>query len=198
MGVDLRADLPGGTGVTVWTVGHVHHSWDHYRELLESVGIKLVVDVRSRPYSRYAEQFNREQLEPALERIGLEYLWLGQRLGQRPRGEEFYDAEGYVLYERLAAQKWFLKDIGRIEYEASQQRVALTCLEEEPERCHRYWLLGKFLVERGAEVCHLRHDGLVERQGDIDHRLGLTQVSLFTQTPSVWRSPMPMRDAHGG
>jgi uncharacterized protein (DUF488 family) len=194
---DLRADLPGGTGVTVWTVGHAHHPWDHYRKLLESAAIELVVDVRSRPYSRYAEHFNREQLQPALEHVALRYLWLGERLGQRPTDDKFYDAEGYVLYERLAAQKWFLKDIGRIEHEAGQQRVALTCLEEEPERCHRYWLLGKLLVQRGAEVCHIRRDGSVERQADIDHRLGLTQVSLFDATTPIWRSPLPMRDEHG-
>lgn len=194
---DLRADLPGGTGVTMWTLGHAHHAWDHYLALLGSTGIELVVDIRSRPYSRYAEHFNRERLQTALESAGLRYLWLGKRLGQRPASDEFYDAEGYVLYGRLAAQKWFLKDIGRIEHEAGQQRVALTCLEEEPERCHRYWLLGKLLVERGADVRHIRRNGSIERQAEVGHRLGVTQESLFEPAPGVWRSPMPMRDAHG-
>jgi len=194
---DYADDIPPGTEVTVLTVGHAHHSVEHYLRLLRLHGVDVVVDIRSRPYARHAEHFNREQLAPTLEAADVGYLWLGERLGQRPDGDEYYDEAGHVLYDRIASRKWFLKDIGRVEYEAERRRVALTCLEEEPERCHRYWLLGRVLAERGARVVHVRRDGSVEGQADVDHRLGITQGSLFDE-PRPWRSPQPMRDAHGG
>jgi uncharacterized protein (DUF488 family) len=194
---DLRDDIARGTGVTVGTVGHAHHPFEHYVELLQQHDIALVVDVRSRPYIRHAPHYNREALDPALTERGFEYLYLGEHLGQRPEGDRFYDDEGHTLYGEVAKEPWFLKAIGRVEFEAERQRVVLTCLEEEPERCHRYHLLGKVLCDRGARVLHVRRDGTVESQQEVSQRRGEGQASLFGDAePQMWRSPDPMRGGH--
>lgn len=169
---------------------------EHYLGLLDQHRISVVIDVRSRPYSRRAPHFNREELQSALEQHGLQYEYLGERLGGRPEGNEFYDDEGHTLYDPLVAQRWFLKDIGRIEHLAEGDPVALTCLEEQPERCHRYYLLGKVLSDRGAQVVHIRRDGRLHTQNDIGQMLGEGQDSFFAE-PTPWRSPEPMRDGHG-
>ncbi len=195
--MNLTAELDIGDE-TIWTVGQATLSSDAYIALLREYKIAAVFDVRSRPYSRWAEHFNQEALEPTLQAAGIEYWWRGDLLGQRPVGDEFYDAEGHTLYARLVAQKWFMKAIGEIEYQAGRRRVALTCLEEKPETCHRYLLLGRLLVQRGHEVLHIRKDARVQRQQDIALLRGEGQGALFGEpSEAVWRSAVPMRRGHG-
>ncbi|MDQ3740288.1 MAG: DUF488 domain-containing protein [Actinomycetota bacterium] len=182
---------------TLWTVGHARHAFDHYLWLLNKHEIELVVDVRSRPFFRWAEQYDRAQLEPALREAGIEYAWRGELLGQRPHGDHFYDDEGHTLYDEIVKQKWFMKAIGELEYEAARKRVALTCLEEEPWRCHRYLLLGRVLVQRENEVLHVRRDGRIHTQQDIAVLRQEGQGALFGERERVWRSIMPMKGGHG-
>jgi len=190
---DLGGDVPRGTGVRVWTLGHSHHPLALVLERLAEQSIQCVVDVRSRPYARHASHFNRPELEASLPGAGLLYVWLGDKLGQRPAGDRFYDAEGYTLYDELLKEAWFMKAIGLLEHKAARERIALLCLEEEPERCHRWALIGKLLSDRGAQVLHVRRDGRVQSQQEIDYVAGVAQNSLFAEE-RVWRSPEPMWD----
>jgi uncharacterized protein (DUF488 family) len=191
--VDLRSDFPRGTAVTIWTLGHSHHPLELVLERLAEHDIQRVADVRSRPYARRASQYNREELEESLPRASVAYVWLGDKLGQRPEGERFYDADGHTLYEELLKEAWFMKAIGLLEHDAGRERIALLCLEEQPERCHRWALIGKLLSERGARVLHIRRDGNVQSQQQVDYVVGVAQDSLFAED-RVWRSPEPMWD----
>lgn len=184
----------GGEGPTVHTVGHGQQPAEQLLATLGKHHLALVVDVRSTPWLRYGKQFNREPLEALLNQGDIDYLWLGEHLGQKPEGDHFYDGEGYALYEPISRQPWFLKAIGRIEYEAEHRSTALLCVEESPEDCHRYHLLGRVLTERGSRVAHLRRDGRVEDQAQVSQRLGEGQASLLDDSSQeVWRSPKPMR-----
>ena len=82
--------------LAVWTVGHSNHELDEFAQLVAGEQIEFLVDVRSFPYSRYAPQFNREQLEAAITRRGVRYLFLGEELGGRPTAEDHYDGEGHA------------------------------------------------------------------------------------------------------
>lgn len=192
-----RTEASESGDASLWTIGHATLPFDRYVELLREHDIELVIDVRSRPFFRWAEHYNRAELEPALRERQIEYAWRGELLGQRPHGDHFYDSEGHTLYDELVKQKWFMKAVGELEYEAGRRRTALTCLEEEPWRCHRYLLLGRVLVQRGNEVLHIRKDGRVQTQQDVATVRGEGQGALFGEREEVWRSPMPMRGGHG-
>lgn len=191
--LDLRSDVPRGTGVKVWTLGHSHHPLELVLRRLAEHDIQRVVDVRSRPYVRRAPQYNPPELGTSLARGGVAYAWLGDKLGQRPEGDRFYDAQGYTLYGELLKEAWFMKAIGLLEHDAGQERVALLCLEEQPERCHRWALIGKLLSDRGAQVLHIRREGTVQSQQEVDYIAGVAQDSLFADE-RVWRSPESMWD----
>lgn len=179
--------------LTIWTVGHGHSEFDDYLSLLAANTIDTIVDIRSIPTIRFAPWFSRANLEPALVSAGVNYVFLGDRLGGCPQGDEYYDAEGHTLYEPLSAERWFVQGIEELEALAASNRVALTCLEEEPERCHRHPLLGRVLSERAAEVLHIRRTGQIETQADVDQRTGALQTSMLSQ---AWRSPLPMHGGH--
>lgn len=184
-----EGDIP-----TVYTLGHAQGSFEEFTRILGAWQIALVVDVRSKPWLKWAKQFNKEEMEALLPGAGIEYLWLGEHLGGRPEGNQFYDADGHALYQPICEEPWFLKAIGQVEYEAERKGVALVCVEDVPEQCHRYHLLGRVLGEREMNVAHIRHSGRLESQSVVAERIGEGQISLLGTTP-VWRSPERQRQS---
>ena len=161
----------------VFTIGHSNHSAQKLAGLLKGYGIEVLVDTRSRPYSRHAPHFNRSAIEAALSDDGIGYLFLGKELGGWPEGEEFYDGKGRVDYGLLGSSRPFLDGISRLEVEIRARTVALLCSEEDPARCHRRLLVGRALQERGVTLLHIRGDGSVETEGGADG----SQPALFEE-----------------
>ncbi len=173
---------------TIFTIGHSNQPAANFDGLLEQNEIELLVDVRSKPYSRY-HHFNRERLDSRLAAKGIRYLYLGDLLGGHPESSEFYE-NGRVVYERLAALKSFRRGITRVEEESAKSRVVLMCTEEDPARCHRHPLLASALHERGLRVLHLRRNGLVEGAADFAEQTSFQIPLLETVGEDLtWKSP---------
>jgi uncharacterized protein (DUF488 family) len=162
----------------VFTIGHSNHSAEKFVRLLKGYGIEVVVDTRSHPYSRHAPRFNVRALEAVLSKDGIGYLFLGGELGGRPEGEEFYDAKGRVDYVLVRCSRPFLDGISRLEGEIRTHTAALLCSEEDPARCHRRLLVGRALEKRGITLRHIRGDGSVEIEDEVDGG----QPILFSET----------------
>ncbi len=173
---------------TIFTIGHSNQPAANFDGLLEQNEIELLVDVRSKPYSRY-HHFNRERLDSRLAAKGIRYLYLGDLLGGHPESSEFYE-NGRVVYERLAALKSFRRGITRVEEESAKSRVVLMCTEEDPAKCHRHPLLASALHERGLRVLHLRRNGLVEGAADFAEQTSFQIPLLETVGEDLtWKSP---------
>jgi uncharacterized protein (DUF488 family) len=178
---------------TVLTVGHSTHSIEWFLQLMRDAHVEVVVDVRSQPYSRYSPQFNLRDLEAALKRTGLRYVSMGDELGGRPVGDQFYDEDGYVRYDRLAQSPAFLAGIERLNEGARRYRVAIMCSEEDPMDCHRRLLVGRVLDGLGVESVHLRGDGTLEDDSSVARREllehpGRYSLSMFGSKEEEWRS----------
>jgi uncharacterized protein (DUF488 family) len=154
--------------LVVWTVGHSNQLADQLIALLRGERIDVLADVRSQPYSRYNPQFRRENLKTALEQAGLGYVFLGAELGGRPPEPEFHDASGHVRYDLVRQTKRFRGGLNRLLTGAASYRVAIMCSEEDPARCHRRRLITPALVAAGVEVRHIRGDGRVVAEGDLE------------------------------
>jgi uncharacterized protein (DUF488 family) len=165
---------------TVYTIGHSSHPFETFAVLLAGHGIEVVVDTRSSPYSKFAPQFDKTSLQRDLAVSGVKYLFLGEELGGRPRGDDYYDDHGRVLYGKRTGDAFFQGGMERLERGIAQFRVALMCGEEDPAHCHRRLLIGRVLVERGHELLHIRADGRIETE---------TQVSQASRKVLV--SPQP-------
>lgn len=171
----------------IFTIGHSNHAMEDFLGLLKHHNIQVLIDLRSHPYSKHVPQFNRKELEEAVKRAGMKYLFLGRELGGRPEGEEFYDAEGYVLYSRLADSPLFLEGISRLEEGLRKNfRIALMCSEEDPKECHRRLLVARVLIHRDIEVRHIRGDGSIETETG---RIPI-QLSMFADVKEMdqWKS----------
>ena len=188
----MAGDAPS-TGLSVYTVGHSNHQLEGFLRLLEDHHIQAVADVRSSPFSRHVPHFNRDALERALKAHGFMYVFLGDLVGGRPEGDEFYDEEDHVRYDKLAESPGFKQGIERIMEGISKYRVALLCGEENPTDCHRRLLIGCVLADKGVAVNHIRRDGSVQSEEDLaaeEHdRKTKGQSTLFDlRKEKAWRS----------
>jgi uncharacterized protein (DUF488 family) len=177
----------------IYTVGHSSHAPEHFTSLLVQHGIEVLVDTRSAPYSRFSPQFDREALQDLIAQVKVKYLYLGEAVGGRPRDEGHYDKHGRALYGRMGKDKEFLEAISRIERGADRFRIALLCSEEDPAHCHRRLLVGRVLVERGAELLHIRGKGELQDEPAIVNTSGKLlseiQPALFAEIDEErWRS----------
>jgi len=174
----------------LFTIGHSNHSPERFLELVRAARLGLIVDVRSQPYSQYADHFNRRRLEAWLSQAGLGYSFQGGRLGGMPEGEEFYDPAGRVLYSRIAATPEFQAGISWLIEEIKKGRLALMCSEEDPNSCHRRRLVGRVLFEQGVRVAHLRGDGAIQTEAELrEAEAGANrQLSLFGEEEDEWKS----------
>ncbi len=179
----------------ILTLGHSNHPLDHFLHLLRTHAIELLVDVRSRPYSRFFPHFNKARLEAAVTEVGIGYRYLGDLLGGKPDDDRFYDPEGYVLYGLLSRSPHFLHGINELVAEGRRHRVAIMCAEEDPSECHRRLLITPLLINRGFAVLHIRRDGsLLDEITYCDTSSADSQISLFDRLPDTgWKSAQPIR-----
>lgn len=152
---------------TVFTIGHSNVEVAAFLALLTQHAVEVLVDVRSEPYSKYVPHFNGPALRRAAEAAGLKYLYLGRELGGRPKETRYYDAEGHVRYDLVAASPQFLAGVERLLQGVGKLRVALMCNEENPTECHRRLLVGRVLAEHGVAVVHIRGDGRLQPEADL-------------------------------
>ncbi len=164
------------------TVGHSNHPPARFLGLLLRHGARLVIDVRSQPWSRRCPWFRRRELEALLAGEHIAYSWRGRELGAR-RDEPECHVDGSVDYGRIAALPVFREGLETVrEAVAEGLRPALLCAEREPLDCHRTILVCRHL--RDLETAHVLADGALELHEQFEERL-LRRVKL------------PMRDLFG-
>lgn len=153
--------------MSIYTIGHSNHTLDAFLDLLRLHRIEVLIDTRSAPYSRFAPQFNKDALKAAVLGQGMRYGFYGRELGGRPEGDEFYDAQGHVLYGEVEKSPPFQEGLARLMGGAANCRVALLCSEEDPNVCHRRLLVTRILDGVGIEVAHIRGDGRLESEREL-------------------------------
>lgn len=163
----------------LYTIGYGAREMDDFIAVLKRYGIAYLIDVRSRPYSRYKPDFSKEALEAHLKAHGIRYVFMGKSLGGQPEDAACY-TDGKVNYGKVREKGFYLKGIGRLEEAWRQQLpVVLMCSEGKPEACHRSMLIGRTLVERGIEVAHIDENDQTITQEDVRLRRTKGQPSLF-------------------
>ncbi len=154
----------------VYTVGHSDHSLERFVFLVKGAGITAIADVRSSPFSRFHNQFNREPLKKALQREGVQYVFLGKELGARPQDQSCY-RNGIAEYGLIAKTALFRQGVDRVIQGAENFRIALMCAEKEPLDCHRTILVSHDLASKGITIRHVLADGRIENHAETEERL---------------------------
>lgn len=165
--------------LSVLTIGHSNHPIERFLGLLRQHGVEVLVDARSKPFSRFSPQFSRKALGRAVTEASIRYLFMGDILGGRPEARECYGADGKVDYDLVEAQEFYQRGIERLLDGIARFRVCILCAEEDPTRCHRRLLITRTLVRQGVDVVHIRGTGAVEIEAEIATRSRSGQLSLL-------------------
>ncbi|MBQ0087994.1 MAG: DUF488 domain-containing protein [Prevotellaceae bacterium] len=157
----------------LYSIGHGNKSMDEFMSELQQFSIKYLIDVRSKPYSKYYPHFNKEQLITYFSAQDIVYDWWGEMIGGLPPASwNCITSEGKVDYEKMSHNQTFIKGIERL-VKANEKhcKTAIMCSESDPHICHRSKLIGKMLAERGVELQHIvlnkMGNAIIRPQSDI-------------------------------
>ena len=156
--------------IEIFTIGHSNHDMPSFLETLKKHGVQVLVDLRSDPYSKFAPQFNKRDIEFHVKAAGIEYRYSGASIGGKPKDTSLYTPSGKPDYDRLAATQPFQDELRAVTALAEHKRVALMCSEGDPTECHRERIIAPVLRSWGVKVTHIMPDGTA---GEVE------QQSLF-------------------
>ncbi|MDY6894749.1 MAG: DUF488 domain-containing protein [Thermotogota bacterium] len=119
----------------MYSIGYQGISAEKLEEILTVKKVTHLVDVRSKPYSRWKKEFNKPALERRFENSGITYLWGGKTLG------------GLSPISEDAIRRLAEFDKGRT--------VCIMCMEKDPAKCHRSSEIGRRIAAYGIKIDHL-------------------------------------------
>ena len=128
--------------MTLFSIGHSNSKPEDVLRLLNDNGVKIVVDTRSKPYSRFNYGFNKERFDLKCDEAGIAYRWRGETLG----GMMTPGMTTALALDKMAAA---IK-------EGTVKTTALMCSEGQPCDCHRHHWLSQYLLKKHEiDVVHL-------------------------------------------
>ena len=137
----IASKKPRQTKKCLFTIGYEGRSIDEYLNLLIKNNIKVLCDVRKNPLSR-KYGFSKKVLQKNLAQLSIQYFHIpGLGISSHLRK----DLETEQDYKKLfSTYKKEILPFGRsdlehiLNYLNNKKRIALTCFEVEPEKCHRH------------------------------------------------------------
>ncbi|MBK8201040.1 MAG: DUF488 domain-containing protein [Bdellovibrionales bacterium] len=113
-------------------IGTSHKSIEEYLVELQRGNVELVVDVRGNPSSRYFPHFSQQNLRSALKGAGIDYVFLGNYLGNPKNEQGERSLAGFIGHQQT---DYYKKGIQRLnDYLDQGKIVAITCAEGKGER----------------------------------------------------------------
>ena len=161
------------TRLELHTIGYEGSSIGDFLATLETVGIRLLIDVRDVPISRKFG-FSKSALASWLATRDIDYLHL-KGLGDPKRGRIAARERRYGEFRRIFADHLrsgiAQTDIIRAVEAASSKRACLLCFERDHKHCHRC-IVAEEMARRGRfRLVHLGVQlGLTKKTGKADER----------------------------
>jgi len=155
--VRAAAGIEGSTENVLYTIGYEGMHFEQFANKLLKNGVRLLCDVRRNPLSRKFG-FSKSTLGALLPKLGIGYEHVPElgiasehrrKLETERDRELLFDGYNKTLPDREDALS---RVLGLIERDS---RIALTCFECEPRRCHRHCISDHLAEQYGVRVCHL-------------------------------------------
>lgn len=122
---------------TIYTIGHSNLPISDFIKKLKDNKIKLLVDIRTKPYSRYNPQFNKNTLCQNLIENAIAYSWKGANLGG------------------LGDNVYYQETIDELIINSVVVKLAIMCSEADYKKCHRYSMITPDLEAKEVKVIHI-------------------------------------------
>jgi len=144
------------TDSTIYSIGHGNKKIEDFINELKSFNILFLLDVRSKPFSKWSPHFNQNQLETELTNHNIKYVFVGDSLGGLPEDRSCYDRNGKVVYEIIREKEFFKEGLKRLLIANERHlNIAIMCSESDPCECHRSKLIGQELLKQNISIKHI-------------------------------------------
>lgn len=162
----------------IFTAGYGNLGFEGFIERIRGLGATHLVDVRRQPGSRYWTDFCRPRLDALVAAEGLRYVWLGDAIGGIGDREVPAGQDGQPDYRVIWREAAFQRGLDRVVEAAGKPGwvICLMCGCLRPAGCHRGFLIGPALLDRGVELMHVEGDGRLVGQRSL---LDAAQARLF-------------------
>lgn len=153
----------------IYTIGHSNYPVEKLMEMLRHYDISCVVDIRGTPYSKYNVQFNKEVIAHTLREAGFVYIYMAKEFAANRENKRSYNKEGYSEFEKVILEEEFLSGIERLKTGYNKgYKIALLGAMQDPIRCHRSILVGRYLRDNGFNVRHILDNYTLGSQEDVE------------------------------
>lgn len=98
--------------MTIFTIGYGGRSFNDLVEILKQQKVTHLVDVRTSPYSKFAEEFNRDALERTLPEFGPKYIFMGASSEAAQIAKLATTATGGFCTSRLSTKSFSSAEFG--------------------------------------------------------------------------------------
>jgi uncharacterized protein (DUF488 family) len=126
----------------IWTIGTSNRPLKDFLALLAKYQIETLVDCRTYPRSRWSPQYNSKSLLEATNLAGISYELQSEHLGGLKPNVDYQETIDEYVQRAKAGE-----------------RIAVTCSEASPDKCHRKSMLTPSFVASGLEVHHILWSG---------------------------------------
>jgi len=165
----------------IFSIGHGNKSIEKFIQELKSFDVKYLIDIRSKPYSKFNPHFNKEMLKCYIERENIVYIFMGDSLGGLPAETSCYTS-GKVDYDKLKIKDFFVTSLLKLKIANDKGlNSTIMCSEGSPTECHRTKLIGVELQKMGIELRHITDIGKEKTQNQVILELtnGNGLINLF-------------------
>jgi uncharacterized protein (DUF488 family) len=164
---------------TVFSIGHGNKTIDEFVSELHSFDMEFLIDIRSKPYSKFSQHFSQQPLKMLVEKEHVKYVYMGKELGGLPTHDyTCFTSDGKVDYDKLKEKDFFKEGLQRLLKANSKGiKVCIMCSESDPKMCHRSKLIGVELEKMGVILQHIVGVSKIITQKQID--IELTDGLIF-------------------
>jgi uncharacterized protein (DUF488 family) len=152
-----------------FTIGHSTRAIGEFVNLISSVKIQLVVDVRTIPWSRTNPQYNSKALAEALLKSEIGYEHVAALGGLRGLSREvpadlnaFWENRSFHNYADYAMTEEFRLGMSTLRALGYAAQSAIMCAEAVWWRCHRR-IIADYLIASGETVFHILGPGHIDQ-----------------------------------
>lgn len=136
----------------IYSIGYGNLKIDDFILVLKKFDIRLLVDVRGKPYSKWNSSYIGTNLKRILEGTGIQYQWcqpLRGRTAEKP-------------FEYFRALQKIIKM-------SESYSIALMCAELDPNKCHRLSKLA-LDIKKFTNVFHIYKAAVVDPASILDKK----------------------------
>lgn len=156
----------------LFTIGYSGFMIKDFINALKNKSIGALIDIRSSPYSFRFKDYNIEHLKCLLNKNKIYYLFLGDKLGARPK-DLFLYTNRVADFSKIAKSGSFIDACARVREGLNRFPICLMCAEKDPATCHRAILVTNNFrnIYPEINIFHIHSLSKIESQNNLDRRI---------------------------